>query len=142
MNETGSLPTTLQQVTVQTIAYTDSTCSPSISNWHVQFCAGKVGGGKGYYQMFLYFTILIVLIVIDTCQGDSGGPLMLFNASNQWVLVGLTSNGVGCARSTNMGVYTRVAYLQDWINSTMNSANRYKVSIYQLLFLFLPFLFF
>ncbi len=122
-------------------------------NWHVQFCAGKVGGGKGYYQMFLYFTILIVLIVIDTCQGDSGGPLMLFNASNQWVLVGLTSNGVGCARSTNMGVYTRVAYLQDWIATTMGStsatstknttsaADGHKVSMYHLPLLILPFYF-
>ncbi|CAF3128995.1 unnamed protein product [Rotaria socialis] len=54
----------------------------------------------------------------DTCQGDSGGPLMMFTTSNQWVLVGLTSYGIGCARAAYPVVYTRVAYYQDWIRTT------------------------
>jgi secreted trypsin-like serine protease len=60
--------------------------------------------------------------LIDTCQGDSGGPLMMFASSNQWVLVGLTSNGIGCARAADSGVYTRVAAFQDWININTNGA--------------------
>ncbi|CAF3764259.1 unnamed protein product [Rotaria sordida] len=81
LSEGGPLSSTLQQVTVQTIDYQDSTCTPIMADWHVQFCAGVSGGGK------------------DTCQGDSGGPLMMFSSNNQWVLVGVTSNGIGCARA-------------------------------------------
>jgi hypothetical protein len=93
-------------------------------------------------SIVFHLFLLTVFFLIDTCQGDSGGPLMYFNSNNQWVLIGVTSNGIGCARSTNMGVYTRVAYFQSWINSTMNSANDHKASMYQLSFLVLPFLFF
>ncbi|CAF0935726.1 unnamed protein product [Rotaria sordida] len=64
----GSLPAALQQVTLQTVAYTDDTCSSVIFNKNKQFCAGVLGGGK------------------DTCQGDSGGPVMMYTNSKQWVL--------------------------------------------------------
>jgi secreted trypsin-like serine protease len=47
---------------------------------------------------------------------------MMFSSSNQWVLVGLTSSGIGCARATDSGLYTRVAAFQDWINSNTNGA--------------------
>ena len=104
------MPTTLQQVTVQTVAYTASTCSPLIDDWHTQLCAGVSGGGK------------------DTCQGDSGGPLMMFTSSNQWVLIGLTSNGIGCAEALYSGVYTRVAAFQDWINGYTNGSSTVVVS--------------
>ncbi|CAF1007062.1 unnamed protein product [Adineta steineri] len=123
LNETGPLPTNLQQVTLQTISHLASTCSVLVNDWHVQLCAGVSGGGK------------------DTCQGDSGGPLMIFNSDNQWVLVGLTSIGIGCAEAEYSGVYTRVAAFQDWINSTMNSADRLPKSNTKLLFFILPFLF-
>ncbi|CAF4002344.1 unnamed protein product [Rotaria sp. Silwood2] len=128
LNEGGSLPSTLQQVTVQTVDYRASTCNRTMTDWHVQFCAGVSGG--------------------DTCQGDSGGPLMMFNASNQWVLVGLTSSGIGCARAEYSGMYTRVAAYQDWIELAKNissedsielsndAAYNNKVLMYQLL---LPF---
>ncbi|CAF1407794.1 unnamed protein product [Rotaria sordida] len=102
--EGGSLPTALQQVTVQTIDYRQSSCRSVLNNPVMQFCAGISGGGK------------------DTCQGDSGGPLMMFTTSNQWVLVGVTSYGVGCARAAYSGVYTRVAYYQNWISTTTSGA--------------------
>ncbi|CAF3204398.1 unnamed protein product, partial [Rotaria sp. Silwood2] len=100
LSEGGSLPSTLQQVTVKTVDYRGSTCSSVLNNRLVQFCAGVSGGGK------------------DTCQGDSGGPLMMFTTSSQWELVGVTSYGIGCARAAYAGVYTRVAYYQDWIRIT------------------------
>ena len=59
----------------------------------------------------------------DTCQGDSGGPLMMFSSSDRWVLVGLTSYGVGCAQADYSGVYTRVAPFTDWIRSYVNDTN-------------------
>jgi len=45
---------------------------------------------------------------VDTCQGDSGGPLVKRNAANEWVQVGITSWGNGCARAHQPGVYTEV----------------------------------
>ncbi|WP_308167709.1 trypsin-like serine protease [Catellatospora tritici] len=47
---------------------------------------------------------------VDTCQGDSGGPMFKRNAANEWVQVGITSWGTGCARAQNPGVYTEVRY--------------------------------
>ena len=43
---------------------------------------------------------------------------MAFTASNQWVLIGVTSSGVGCARAEYAGTYTRIANYRSWINST------------------------
>ncbi|CAF1576748.1 unnamed protein product [Adineta ricciae] len=106
LSEGGSLPSKLQQVTLQTISYQASSCSSSITDWHIQLCAGVSGGGK------------------DTCQGDSGGPLVMFSSSKQWVLVGLTSNGIGCAQANYAGIYTRVAAYEDWLNVAMSSSNR------------------
>ncbi|CAF1292599.1 unnamed protein product [Adineta steineri] len=102
LSEVGSYPIDLQQVTLQTISRQDLTCSPLITDWHVQLCAGVSAGGK------------------DTCQGDSGGPLMMFTSSNQWVIVGLTSNGLGCAEAAYSGIYTRVATFVSWINTNTN----------------------
>lgn len=64
-----------------------------------------------------------ILIDSDTCQGDSGGPLMLFTSSQQWVLVGITSFGRGCAQPGYAGVYTRTAAYIDWINLYVNNIN-------------------
>ncbi len=52
LSEGGTLPMTLQQVTVQTVAYNASTCVGYNTDWQVQLCAGVSGGGKGN---FLYY---------------------------------------------------------------------------------------
>jgi secreted trypsin-like serine protease len=45
---------------------------------------------------------------------------MMFTSNHRWVLVGVTSSGVGCARAGYSGVYARVAAYENWIKSTMN----------------------
>lgn len=55
---------------------------------------------------------------IDACSGDSGGPLTCWDQSNQhYVLGGIVSWGVGCARKYRYGVYTDVRHLKPWITS-------------------------
>ena len=96
-----------------------------LSNRVNQFCAGIIGGGKGQFLPSISCSSRLNFEIdafVDTCQGDSGGPLMMFTTSNQWVLVGLTSYGYGCARPEYAGVYTRVAYYQNWISDITSNA--------------------
>ncbi|CAF3237003.1 unnamed protein product, partial [Rotaria sp. Silwood2] len=44
--EGGSVSSTLQQVTLQTVDYRASTCNETMHNRYVQLCAGVSGGGK------------------------------------------------------------------------------------------------
>ncbi|BFV60495.1 serine protease [Kitasatospora sp. CMC57] len=46
---------------------------------------------------------------VDTCQGDSGGPMFRRDSANNWIQVGITSWGEGCARPGLPGVYTQVS---------------------------------
>ncbi|CAF0959135.1 unnamed protein product [Adineta ricciae] len=100
--QNGPESLTLQQVILKAIAAKQSSCSPLVTDSSKQLCAGVENSRK------------------DTCQGDSGGPLMLFTASQQWVIVGLTSFGYGCAIPQYSGVYTRISAYVDWIKQFIN----------------------
>jgi secreted trypsin-like serine protease len=46
---------------------------------------------------------------VDTCQGDSGGPMVRRDDAGNWIQVGITSFGAGCARPEYPGVYVEVS---------------------------------
>ncbi|TRY86679.1 hypothetical protein DNTS_025798 [Danionella cerebrum] len=101
LSEKGSLSSNLQKAQIPLIDA--SVCSsPSVYGSSItprMICAGVLTGG------------------VDACQGDSGGPLVYF--SDRWMLVGVVSWGVGCAREGRPGVYTNVDQMLDWIHSVM-----------------------
>ncbi|KAI2803986.1 hypothetical protein BLOT_008126 [Blomia tropicalis] len=66
-------------------------------------CAGFREGGK------------------DACHGDSGGPLLLKQKSDEngmdyYIVAGIVSTGIGCARPMMPGIYSNVSSYLMWIN--------------------------
>jgi hypothetical protein len=101
----GHPSSTLQRVGILAIdpnacraAYTDRITD-------TMFCAGIPAEGK------------------DSCQGDSGGPLFQANDDDpaRFTQYGIVSWGEGCGRPDRPGVYTSVAKMKAWIDSSMGS---------------------
>ncbi|MCI4387046.1 hypothetical protein PGIGA_G00069550 [Pangasianodon gigas] len=100
LTEGGVVADVLQQAVLPLI--NNSECQARLPEYNIterMVCAGYPEGG------------------IDTCQGDSGGPLMC-EEDGFWVLVGVTSFGVGCARPGRPGVYALLSQFTDWILET------------------------
>ncbi|CAG2167924.1 unnamed protein product [Oppiella nova] len=98
----------LRQVQVPII--TNKDCARSYNALMVtskQMCAGYAAGKR------------------DSCQGDSGGPMtmQLDGREGRYVQIGITSWGKGCAEPKYPGVYTKVSYYIDWIQSNTNNVN-------------------
>ncbi|XP_068241561.1 uncharacterized protein [Palaemon carinicauda] len=104
--ESGKIfPDTLQEVQVPLISTVEcvkrTAFLPLYRITDDMFCAGFDRGGR------------------DACLGDSGGPLMCQEPDGTWMLVGVTSNGYGCARPHRPGVYTKVVKYLEWMNQVM-----------------------
>lgn len=98
-SEGGPLSDVLLEAVVPVVS--DEACSSAYDGRTVpatEVCAGFDEGGT------------------DTCQGDSGGPMMVADG-DEFVLVGVTSWGDGCARPNKPGVYAEVAAASSFIDS-------------------------
>ena len=105
LSASGGRPTTLRQVRVKTLANDDWRCINASFDHDRQFCAMVDGGGK------------------DSCQGDSGGPIHQW-MKDHWEQVGIVSYGTGCALASYPGVYTRLSFYYNWIQSHIDNNNQ------------------
>lgn len=55
-----------------------------------------------------------------SCDGDSGGPLL----TEDGILIGVTSWGLGCARFDRPGAYARVSAAYSWIRLSICRLSR------------------
>jgi secreted trypsin-like serine protease len=95
-------PVELQQAGLKHVG--DAKCKPHYPDWGPgMLCVGAAGTGR------------------DSCQGDSGGPLVRQEGTKK-VLVGIVSNGFGCAYKDMPAAYTRVSYYIEWINRQKKTA--------------------
>ncbi|TFK00164.1 tyrosyl-DNA phosphodiesterase 2 [Platysternon megacephalum] len=122
LKENGILPQVLHEVDLPIID--NKECSRALSTLRnpirgdTLMCAGFPDGGK------------------DACQGDSGGPLLCRRKHGAWTLAGVTSWGMGCARSWNdnmrkkydqrgsPGVFTDLRKVLSWIQENVNTGNK------------------
>lgn len=99
----GDVATTLQEANVPLVP--QETCQAAYKAKKItprMFCAGFAKGG------------------VDACQGDSGGPLVCMN-DGTWLLKGIVSWGIGCARPGAYGVYSNVKDFLPWIRNIVKS---------------------
>ncbi|XP_075783955.1 ovochymase-2 isoform X2 [Pelodiscus sinensis] len=125
-NFNGILPQVLHEVDLPIID--NKECSKALSTLRnpirgdTLICAGFPDGGK------------------DACQGDSGGPLLCRRKHGAWTLAGVTSWGMGCARSWNdnvrkkydkrgsPGVFTDLRKVLSWIQENISTDLKMKSS--------------
>jgi trypsin len=103
-SENGSQPSIMREVDVPLVSR-EKANTPEAYNGAIDetmLAAGLDEGGK------------------DSCQGDSGGPLVIKNHNGSQVLIGIVSFGDGCARAKKYGIYSNVAYANEWIHSIMD----------------------
>ncbi|XP_035184662.1 ovochymase-2 [Oxyura jamaicensis] len=119
LNENGVLPQVLYEVNLPILNRNE--CSRALSSLKKPIqgdtimCAGFPDGGK------------------DACQGDSGGPLLCRRKHGAWILAGVISWGMGCARGWignekkkyyergSPGIFTDLSAVLSWIQENMSA---------------------
>ena len=56
-------------------------------------------------------------------EGDSGGPIHQW-LDDHWEQVGIVSFGTDCGLANHPGMYTRLSFYTDWIQSYVNGTNQ------------------
>ncbi|XP_032049968.1 ovochymase-2 isoform X3 [Aythya fuligula] len=126
LNENGVLPQVLYEVNLPILNRKE--CSRALSSLKKPIqgdtimCAGFPDGGK------------------DACQGDSGGPLLCQRKHGVWILAGVVSWGMGCARGWidnekkkyyergSPGIFTDLSAVLSWIQENMSADLKMKSS--------------
>lgn len=69
-----------------------------------------------FFKCILYCNLIFFnrYIGLISLQADSGGPLMI-RKGLKMIVVGIVSTGIGCARASLPGIYTRISEFIDWI---------------------------
>lgn len=98
-SEDGNLSSILRHVSVN--AYSNEVCKEVYKDLYpiknnMFLCAGTEEGGR------------------DACDSDSGAPLFIDNT-----VVGVTGDGIGCARAGKPSTNARVSTYADWIESSI-----------------------
>jgi len=107
----GDFRNTLRKVNVPIMS--NERCQPAIRNALKE--AGKIGLSK---RLTLHESeICAGGNGEDACDGDGGAPLVCEGASGRWYVVGLVAWGEGCGKPGVPGVYTRISYFKDFIDS-------------------------
>ncbi|NXL83661.1 OVCH2 protein, partial [Alectura lathami] len=120
LRENGVLPQVLYEVNLPIL--NSKECSRALSTLKKPIqgdtimCAGFPDGGR------------------DACQGDSGGPLLCRRKHGAWILAGVVSWGMGCARGWignekkkyyergSPGIFTDLSIVLSWIQENMSAA--------------------
>ncbi|KAH0620870.1 hypothetical protein JD844_021727 [Phrynosoma platyrhinos] len=124
LRENGMLPEVLHEVELPILDQNECSRVLSTLKKPIQgdtiMCAGFPDGGK------------------DACQGDSGGSLVCRRDHGSWTLIGVTSWGIGCARSWmhnlkkkyerrgTPGIFTDLTKVLPWIQQHMDADVKMK----------------
>ncbi len=98
----------------------------SLSVRNIAACSGR--GMEAYGAAIRVGRVLCVLPPPGTgdCNGDSGGPLVRAEGGGKFVLVGLVSQGRGCAMG-RPSLYTKVSEYRLWIADAKRNSIRGKL---------------
>lgn len=137
LDEDGELgfPNVLQEVKVNVLDY-DRCNSDDMYKGFIDdatmICAAVENGGQDacksangtidalaviFLNPFLFLIKQFLLTV--TGYGDSGGPLLQESSDGTLTQIGIVSFGVGCARATKPGAYTRISTMYEFIQETI-----------------------
>ncbi|KAI7844429.1 hypothetical protein COHA_002022 [Chlorella ohadii] len=114
---TVQLAQSLQQGTVPVVDEGECARTPAYLNVGAAITPAMICAGQ---QPFPPTQVWPAIQPVDSCQGDSGGPLLVLGGSEgEDVQYGIISFGIGCAQPGVPGVYTRIASVAPFIESTM-----------------------